>query len=111
MGRRRGRAAQRVRDLFYPHGKLIGRPGRAKASDIREMLGGRKGAGQFFRQFIELRDSIEKPATYSGVFITFKGKNRLGIRMHSKSGEPTFDVRTSYLPEVRKIKFVEDYTN
>jgi hypothetical protein len=37
--------------------------------------------------------------------VSLGGEERAGLRGSSLSGEPTIDVRISYVPEITKIKF------
>jgi hypothetical protein len=89
-------------DLLMPQGKPIGTEG-SKAS-IREVPGGRKAAEDLFDDLT----AGGKPAvvpTYPGMMVDLPGGGRVGLRVKSKSGEPTIDVDIPGIP-IKKIKFV-----
>lgn len=86
-----------------PDGQPIGKPGRRRAS-IRIVQGGTEAAREFLRK-LEAFGETEELTGYDGISISLGGKDRVGLRERSGSGEPTLDVTISYVPEVWKIKF------
>ena len=94
----------KIGKLLMPAGEPVGDPGRRRG--IRLMPGGLDAAREFLRHFEQI-GQVEHVEGYDGVRINLGGEDRVGLREHSKSGEPTIDVQVQWLPErVRKIKFV-----
>jgi hypothetical protein len=85
-----------------PKGKPIGTKG-SKAS-IREVPGGQKAADDLFDDLTAGGKPVTVP-TYPGKMVDLPGGGRVGLRLKSKSGEPTIDVDIPGIP-IKKIKFV-----
>ena len=95
-----------VRKLLAPDGQPIGKPGRRR-TNIRVVSGGAKLARELLSK-LEALGEREWLTGYDGISINLGGKDRVGLREKSGSGEPTLDVTISYVPEVWKIKFDQD---
>ena len=93
----------KVRKLLAPDSQPIGRPGRRRKS-IRVVQGGTEAARELLRK-LEALGEKEELTGYDGISINLSGKDRVGLRERSGSGEPTMDVTISYVQEVWKIKF------
>lgn len=85
-----------------PGGTPIVRAGRR--ANIRVVGEGVEAAKELLHEFEALGERESLPG-YDGVSINLRGKDRVGLRERSASGEPTMDVTISYVPEVWKIKF------
>lgn len=105
-----GKRRRRVRELLVPGGEPIGEVGRAGNERIREVPGGVRAGEELFARLLEL-GKPESVAGYPGNFVNFGGKNRIGFRFVSGSGEPTMDVTLAWLPEVEKLKFTQRYND
>ena len=95
----------RVRELLVPEDDPVGEPGRRP--DVRIVGGGLEAAQGLFEQLREMGE-VEKVASYNGHLVRLGHEGRVGLRHTSKSGEPTIDITLECLPEIRKIKFVQD---
>lgn len=93
-----------VRRLLIPGGEPFGRPGRSRTGTIRVLSGGAETAQKLFARFEEIGETEEIPG-YPGQAVGFDKGERVGLRLHSRSGEPTIDVTISYIPEIEKLKF------
>jgi hypothetical protein len=80
--------------------------GQGERDDIRILEGSLEDAREFFDKFRELGEPVSV-AHYPGELIALGGENRVGLRRRSKSGEPTIDVALEWVPQIRKIKFVQ----
>jgi hypothetical protein len=85
-----------------PNGQLIGTAG-SKPS-IREVPGGKKAADDLFDDLTAGGAPAVVP-TYPGTMVDLPGGGRVGLRLKSKSGEPTIDVDIPGIP-IKKLKFV-----
>lgn len=88
--------------MLVPGGAPIGRPGRR--ANIRVVREGIEAARELLRDLEALGERESLPS-YDGVSINLSGRDRVGLRESSSTGEPTMDVTISYVPEVWKIKF------
>ncbi|CAN5652589.1 hypothetical protein BH20ACT10_BH20ACT10_25430 [soil metagenome] len=95
---------RKVRELLVPDGLPTGSPGRSRIGTVRILPGGVEAAEEFFARFEEIGE-VEETGRYPGRFVNLGGGERIGLRGSSLSGEPTIDVRISYVPEVTKLKF------
>jgi hypothetical protein len=95
---------KKIGELLMPGGRPVGDPGRRPG--VRLLPGGPEEAREFLRRFDQLGQP-ERVEGYDGTLINLGGKDRVGLRERSRSGEPTVDVQVQWLPErLRKIKFV-----
>lgn len=88
-------------DVLMPNGKPIGT--KASKASIREVPGGQKAAEDLFEELTVSGKPVSVP-TYPGKLVDLPGGGRVGLRPHSKSGEPTLDVDIPDIP-IKKIKF------
>lgn len=93
-----------VRELLLPDGAPIGRLGRSRSGTVRVVSGGLGKAEALFARLQYLGEAEEVPG-YPGRFVNFGSEGRIGFRMDSRSGEPTMDVKVTYVPEIEKLKF------
>lgn len=89
--------------MLAPGGKPVGGPGRRRA-DVRVIEGGYEAAVELLRELEELGERERLPG-YDGIAVNLGGRDMVGLREKSGSGEPTMDVTISYVSEVWKIKF------
>ncbi len=87
-----------------PDGSPVGVPGRSRTGTVRVLPGGKEAADEIFARLVEIGD-VEEAGRYPGRYVSLGGEERAGLRGSSLSGEPTIDVRISYVPEITKIKF------
>lgn len=99
-----GRRRRKVRELLAPDGHPIGSPGCSRTGTVRVLPGGVEAAEEMLARF-EAVGEAEETERYPGRFVNLGGEERIGLRGSSLSGEPTIDVRISYVPEVTKLKF------
>jgi hypothetical protein len=95
---------QRLLELLMPDGTLVGDSSHRRGH-VRTLQGSTEAAEEFFDKFRELGEPLDV-ANYPGELIALEGEGRVGLRRHSRSGEPTIDVGVQCAPEIRKIKFV-----
>lgn len=95
---------RKVREILVPDGRPIGDPGRSRTGTVKVLPGGIEAAGRMLARFEEIGE-VEETVGYPGRFVDLGGEERIGLRGSSLSGEPTVDVRISYVPEIAKIKF------
>jgi hypothetical protein len=100
---------QRILELLMPDGAPVGASGHRRG-DIRVVQGSLEAAQEFFDRFRELGEPMHV-TNHPGEMIALGGEDRVGLRRHSKSGEPTIDVWVQYVLEIRKIKFVQSVNN
>lgn len=90
--------------MLLPDGAPIGRLGRSRSGTVRVVEGGFAEANVLFARLQRLGKAEEVPG-YPGRFVNFGGEERIGLRVDSRSGEPTMDVTVNYVPEIEKLKF------
>jgi hypothetical protein len=95
---------RKIRELLTPSDRPIGRPGRSRTGAVRVLPGGKAAAEEMFARLAEIGE-VEEAGHYPGRYVSLGGEERAGLRGSSLSGEPTLDVRISYVPEITKIKF------
>lgn len=95
---------RRVRELLVPGGEPLGRLGRSRSGTVRAVAGGRAEAEALFAPLKSLGEA-EEATGYPGRFVNFGGENRIGLRLDSRSGEPTMDVTVTSILEIEKLKF------
>jgi hypothetical protein len=88
--------------LLLPKGKPIG--AKESKESIREVPGGQKVADELFDDLTAGGKPVTVP-TYPGKMVDLPGGGRVGLRLKSKSGEPTIDVDIPGIP-IKKIKFL-----
>lgn len=88
-------------EILMPGGSPIGARGRK--FEIRELSGGADDADQLFGELTEGGTNVTPPG-YPGKLYELPGGGRVGLRAHSKSGQPTIDVNIPGVP-IKKLKF------
>lgn len=71
------------------------------------MQGSFEEAQEFFGKIAELGEPVQN-VNHPRLF-SVGSEGTVGLRRRSRSGEPTIDVGLQCVPEVRKIKFVQDW--
>jgi RHS repeat-associated protein len=89
-------------DILTPGGNPVGTPG--TKPDIREVPGGDTAARNMFGELTQ-GATIHTPGTYPGTGANLPGGGWVGLRLSSKSGPPTIDVKIPGIP-IGKIKFL-----
>ena len=98
---------QRLREILVPNDIPIGEPGRSRRGDTRMMQGSFEEAQEFFQNLAELGQPVHNPTHPK--LISLGDEGTVGLRRRGKSGEPTIDVGLQCVPEIRKIKFVQNW--
>lgn len=94
-----------AKEILLPGGKPLGRPARGK--DVREVSGGLLAAQEMFDKFSKLGRLIDDPR-HPGKEVIIPTIGRIGLRVDSRSGEPTIDVNVIIDGvKISKIKFTE----
>jgi len=84
-----------------PGGSPVGM--RGKGRQVRELVGGRQAAEKMFDD-LKQGGMLNTPVGYPGQDYDLPGGGWVGLRLVSKSGEPTIDVQIPGVP-VRKVKY------
>jgi hypothetical protein len=98
---------QKLRAILVPDNIPVGELGRSRRGDTRVMQGSFEEAQEFFQQLAELGEPVHT-ATHPKL-ISIGSEGTVGLRRRAKSGEPTIDVGLQCVPEIRKIKFVQNW--